>query len=351
MTVRIINADVMDGLKQLPDESVHCVTTSPPYWGLRDYGSQGQIGLEPSVYEWLERMVEVFIEVRRVLRTDGTCWVNIGDSYNSGNSGSLKGSTLTGGQRNQASSNRNGRKPVQGLKVKDRIMQPARLALALQDDGWWLRSEIVWSKPNPMPEGVSDRPTSAHEMIYLVTKSSRYFYDADAIRTPLAPKTFTTFGTEHRAQGNDALGGVKADNWGKSLVKRKPKVKVPTGWDRGSGAHGTIHRNGRSEAEYQDVELAGANARDVWEIASESFPDAHFATFPTELARRCIAAGCPAGGTVLDPFGGAGTTGLVADRLQRDAILIELNPTYAAMAERRIKGDRGDLLELMEAAQ
>lgn len=313
MTVRILNCDVMEGLRQLPDESVHCVVTSPPYFGLRDYGVDGQIGLEPSFERWLERMIEVFGEVRRVLRKDGTCWINIGDSYATG-SGT-------------------------GLKAKDRVMQPARLALALRADGWWLRSEIVWSKPNPMPEGVSDRPTTAHEMIYLVTRSARYWYDADAIRTPLAPKTLTTFGTVRESKGNDLLGSVKTDNYSKSVPVRAPKVKVPSGWDRGEGAHGTIHRDGRSKPEYQEAELAGANARDVWEIASESFPDAHFATFPTELVRRCILAGCPGGGVVLDPFSGAGTTCLVADRLQRDAIGIELNPEYAAMAKRRLEGD------------
>lgn len=348
MSVRIIVADVMDGLRQLPDESVNCVVTSPPYWGLRDYDVEGQIGLEPSFEEWLDRMVEVFSEVRRCLRKDGTAWVNVGDSYNSGASGAAgKGPALQGGVDNQAASNRHARRLISGLKPKDLIMQPARFALALQADGWWVRSEIVWSKPNPMPEGVSDRPTNSHEKVFLLSRSARYWYDANAVRTPLKPKTLTTFGLTRKSKGTDALGEVKSDRYAKKVPIRQPKVKVPGGWDRGAGAHGTIHRDGRGKPEYQEVELAGANARNVWEISSEAFPEAHFATFPTELVRRCILAGCPVGGTVLDPFGGSGTTGLVCDRLQRNAILIELNPKYAAMAERRIKAEAVLLAEVI----
>jgi len=349
VTVRIINADVIEGLRQLPDESVHCVVTSPPYWGLRDYGVEGQIGLERTPTEFLARMVEVFREVHRVLRKDGTCWINMGDGYASSGGAGWQGKNGQRADRRFTAPNLKPEASTIGLKPKDLIGMPWRLAFALQAEGWWLRQDIIWSKPNPMPESATDRCTKAHEYIFLLTKAERYWYDADAIRTELAPKTFTTFGTNHRAQGNDALGSNKSDNWGKSVKTRQPKVKVPGGWDRGSGAHGTIHRDGRGKPEYQDLELAGANKRSVWTIATAPFPEAHFATFPTELPETCIKAGCPIGGTVLDPFSGAGTTCMVADRLQRNAIGIELNPKYAAMAERRIKGDRGELLEIMES--
>lgn len=345
MSVRILIGDCRERLRELPSESVHCVVTSPPYWGLRDYGVAGMIGLESTIANHMQVLVEVFREVRRVLRADGVMWVNYGDAYNAGTSAKRKAPSteIDVGGWGDAEIDGGARVKADGLKPKDLIGLPWRFAFALQADGWWLRSDVIWSKPNPMPESCTDRPTKAHEYVFLLTKSARYWYDADAIRTPLQPKTFTTFGTEHRAQGNDAMGGVKSDNWGKSLATRTPKmkVKVPGGWDRGDGAHGTIHRDGRGAPEYQNLEIAGANARTVWTIATESFSEAHFATFPTKLAEICIKAGCPNSGTILDPFGGAGTTGIVADRLGRNAILIELNPEYAAMAERRIAKEAG----------
>lgn len=305
MTIRIINADVMDGLAQLPDESVHCCVTSPPYWGLRDYGVDGQIGLEDTPEAFVARLVEVFREVRRVLRPDGTCWVNLGDSYNSGPSGGLGGSTLGGGQKNQANSNRAQRNrngvSALSLKPKDLIGIPWRVAFALQADGWWLRQDIIWSKPNPMPESVRDRCTKAHEYVFLLTKSARYFYDAEAIKEK---------GVDPGRMRNDRIGGA-------------------TGHTVRHSEGGMI---GASETR---------NKRSVWSISTQPFSEAHFATMPPELAETCIQAGCPAGGTVLDVFGGAGTTGLVADRLQRDAILIELNPEYAEMARERIASEAG----------
>jgi DNA modification methylase len=387
MTVRILNCDVMDGLRQLADESVHCVVTSPPYWGLRDYGVDGQIGLEPTPAEFIARMVEVFREVRRVLRRDGTCWVNMGDSYCSTDKwgGGVCGNT---GKQTVAADGsvpswtvRARKAPIQGIKPKDLMGMPWRLAFALQDDGWWLRSGIIWSKPNPMPESVRDRPTKAHEDVFLLVKSGRttiwraedtgewssspdlseriaaptdddqsatdarwrgfdYFYEADAVREPasyLQPNSPESIaspygqGFTRRAKGNAKTfrggvytGGKSRDNDG--VMERDSHGNKPSD---------TLSRNRRS----------------VWTIATAPFPEAHFATFPPELPEICIKAGCPKGGTVLDPFGGAGTTGLVADRLQRDAVLIELNPEYAAMARRRIDGDRGALLDVMEAAQ
>jgi DNA modification methylase len=348
---------VRDRLRELPDESVHCVVTSPPYWGLRDYGHEGQIGLEDSPDAFVAALVEVFREVRRVLRDDGTAWVNLGDSYSgSGPSGASYQSATTKareGQKRDGAFAISGtlaargltyaeKKPIPapGLKSKDLVGIPWRVAFALQADGWWLRQDIIWSKPNPMPESVRDRCTKSHEYIFLLAKSERYYYDALAIR-----EEATDTGRENGRDGRDEPEGARPPGSNPRTLKRLDytaprKIKVPGGWDRGEGAHGTIHRDGRTSAEYQEVEVQGGrNKRSVWTIATNPFPEAHFATFPPALIEPCILAGCPVGGVVLDPFGGAGTTGLVADRLQRDAILIELNPEYADMAERRIRGD------------
>jgi DNA modification methylase len=314
MTVRIINADVLAGLAELPDESVHCVVTSPPYWGLRDYGQPGQIGLEATPEAFVARMVEVFREVRRVLRQDGTCWLNLGDSYAGswGNQGRkeergtqrpINGPMMQNLQPYPDKQSNTGKIPEgSGLKPKDLIGIPWRVALALQADGWWLRSDVIWSKPNPMPESVTDRPTKSHEYLFLLTKAERYYYDAEAIK----------------------------------------EVAVRAGAAPGGNRSVDASRNDAARDMSKPVEDA-RNARSVWTIATAPFAEAHFATFPPELPARCIKAGCPPGGTVLDCFGGAGTTGLVADRLQRNAILIELNPEYAAMAERRIAQDAGGL--------
>ena len=366
MTVRILIGDALARLRELPDESVHCCVTSPPYCGLRDYGTarweggdaacdhlmpmgggtkasglakyanglddetiaakveqrrkqypgeckrcgavrrDEQIGLEPTPEAYVARMVEVFAEVRRVLRPDGTLWLNLGDSYARSPSRGVKfqsgGSTYL--TNRQADEGNRGPAIPPGPKEKDLVGIPWRVAFALQDDGWWLRSDIIWHKPNPMPESVTDRPTKSHEYVFLLTKSARYFYDAAAIREPDA-------GTDH---ARTVLDGPSLEPSG-GLKSRHKGIRTTEG------------RNGQ-----------GRNIRTVWPITTRPFPGSHFATMPPALAERCILAGCPVGGTVLDPFGGAGTTGLVADRLQRDAVLIELNPAYAEMARERIKG-------------
>lgn len=341
MTVRVLQGNCRDVLKTLPDESVHCVVTSPPYWGLRDYGVAGQIGLEESPDDWLRGVVEVFEEVRRVLRSDGTAWVNMGDSYATGTTSDRKPTARGkhGYWENPAVNKRiDGRE--YGLKPKDLIGLPWMLAFSLRAAGWWLRQDIIWHKPNPMPESVTDRCTKAHEYIFLLSKSERYYYDALSIREP-ATDTGRENGRDGRDEPEEARPPGSSPRTLKRLDYTKPrKVKVPGGWDRGPGAHGTIHREGRTEAEYQEVEIPGGrNKRSVWTVTTQGFPEAHFATFPPALIEPCILAGCPASGTVLDPFGGAGTTGLVADRHGRDAILIELNPEYAEMARKRIRGD------------
>lgn len=314
MSTQILQGDCRDILKILPDASVHCVVTSPPYFGLRDYGVDGQIGLEASPDAFVLEMVAVFRKVRRVLRDDGTLWLNLGDSYNHASSG---GHGATGGAASStlASCAPMGAAPTRkstnaALGAKQLLGIPWRVALALQADGWYLRQDIIWHKPNPMPESVTDRCTKSHEYVFLMSKSARYFYDAAAIAEPAIYSKIT---------GMDGSGFKAPQNFnGKHSggSETLPPRKTVPGDDDGT-----------------------RNARSVWTIATQPFKEAHFATFPPDLAERCIKAGCPVGGTVLDPFGGAGTTGLVADRLQRSAILIELNPVYASMAKKRLEGD------------
>lgn len=312
MSVRILIGDVRAKLAELPGESVHCVVTSPPYFGLRDYGVAGQIGLEETPAAFVAVMVEVFREVRRVLRSDGTLWLNLGDSY----AASTKGAGGQGKQHTNAGSvmdDRSWRIPA-GLKPKDLIGIPWRVAFALQADGWYLRQDIIWSKPNPMPESVTDRCTKAHEYLFLLSKSARYHYDAAAIAEAISESTIGRWGTETPERRNPSSQGLSVG---------------PT---TGASCFGTS--DGKR------------NRRSVWNVATQPFSEAHFATFPPALIEPCILAGCPKDGTVLDPFGGAGTTGLVSDRLGRNAILIELNPDYADIAERRIKGDAGMFAEV-----
>jgi DNA modification methylase len=288
----ILTGDCLEVLRGLPDGMAQTCVTSPPYYGLRDYGHAGQIGLEETPGAYVARLVDVFREVRRVLRDDGTLWLNLGDSYAAGGNG--------GGNKNDTNvgSLTVGRKlPPSGYKSKDLLGIPWMVAFALRADGWWLRQDIIWHKPNPMPESVTDRCTKAHEYVFLLTKSARYFYDADSIREPPTGRT-------------DALSVIN------------------TGAD-----------NGREKRTLNNDGTIGANARSVWTIATQPYSGAHFATMPPALAERCIKAGSRPGDMVLDPFGGAGTTGLVADRLGRSATLIELNPEYARLARERITAD------------
>ena len=421
MTVRVLVGDALRELRSLPDSSIQMCMTSPPYWGLRAYkGDPGMIGLEPTFDEHLAALVEVFREVRRVLRDDGTLWLNYGDAYaNDGKWGGSTGGKHAAGLHGETGIGR--QKVTTGLKPKDLMMMPARVAMALQDDGWWVRSEIIWHKPNPMPESVTDRPTSAHEKLYLLSKAPRYFYDAEAVRVPQAESTLRQF-----AAGQDRKMGDKAISSDKSETRRfEGKQAILEG---------------------------GRNLRNVWSVPTHAYSAAHFATFPPKLCDRPIKAGtsergaCPdcgtpwerlvakSGGTigrdwsgdpgntpgsearisnpqrrggvhfadgkdystettgwrpvcacydegyrrcfpepknarkraqraawdgrwkrvrarpappewgsapcvVLDPFAGAGTVGLVADRLGRDAVLIEISPEYAEMARKRIRSD------------
>jgi DNA modification methylase len=329
--VHILVGDCLDRLRELADESVHCVVTSPPYWALRDYGVAGQLGLERTPSEYVERIMHVFREVRRVLRRDGTCWVNLGDVYLGGRSGGIHGSTVTS-QRNHhatraalAATGGIRHRRVAGLKRKELVGLPWRVAFALQADGWFLRSDIIWHKPNPMPECVSDRPSRAHEYMFLLSRRPRYWFDADAVRTPLREKTFTAHGTPpRRSKGTDALGQVASHNVGRDVPERKPRVD-----ENGE----PVGANIRSVWRLDEIE-----APDVWTIPQEPYPHSHFATFPRALVRPCVLAGCPVDGVVLDPFAGSGTTGEVALELGRRAVLIEMNPEYVPLIERRLRG-------------
>ena len=359
MTVRILRGDVRDRLRELPDESVHCVVTSPPYYGLRDYGMAGQIGLEERPEDFVDQLVAVFREVRRPLRADGTAWVNMGDSYSANRGyqvphGEIRGSA--GPREAGAAGGRGMDANVIGLAPKQLMGIPWRVAFALQADGWWLRQDIIWHKPNPMPESVRDRCTKAHEYIFMLSKSERYFYDQEAIKVPASlatgPRTQRAQESEARADGvpgqaphslhnprkhgSTLTGGAYGRH---ALGDAIPEKERRDDKQRG---HGRRHAgfNDRWDAMEKEEQCSGmVNKRSVWTVATQPYSEAHFATFPPALIEPCILAGCPPGGVVLDPFGGAGTTGLVADRLQRDAILIELNPAYADMAERRIRAE------------
>jgi len=306
-TQRIILGDCIAGMKTLEACSINCCVTSPPYWGLRDYGHDGQIGLEETPEAYVARMVDVFREVRRVLRDDGTLWLNLGDSYartggwasNDGLDGCKRGES---GRAKTNCNNGSGQKCPATLKEKDLVGIPWRVAFALQADGWWLRQDIIWHKPNPMPESVRDRCTKAHEYVFLLTKSDRYFYDAEAVSEA-------------------------------AICDRM----------RGPAEHpDTVSTNGNGGLSRRAF-TGTRNRRSVWTITTKPYSGAHFAVMPPDLVEPCIKAGCPEGGTVLDPFAGSGTTLAVAAELGRNAIGCELNPEYIVLAERRIKDARASV--------
>ncbi len=341
-------------------DSVDCVVTSPPYWGLRDYGVDGQIGLEPTLGEHLTVMVHVFDAVCRVLKPTGTCFINYGDCYATSPNGRSAADTKATGNDDRTFRDKPFSTIGGVLKAKDLCMVPNRLAIALQEAGWWVRSEIIWAKPNPMPESIRDRPATSHEKIFMLTKSARYWYDGEAVRQPSAETSLGRWAQDVESQegSHRANGGAKTNGTMKAVGGPRGRTtygrhtlddNVPVGERRGkiraadvaAPRHAghinhtkldeTLRGFGRNLRNYEPAPV------DVWPIATQPFSDAHFATFPPELAERCILAGCPKGGLVLDPFGGAGTTALVALRHHRRAALIELNPAYAEMARTRIE--------------
>jgi DNA modification methylase len=325
----ILTGDCREMLKTLPENSVHCCVTSPPYWGLRDYGCDGQIGLEATPSAFVAEMVAVFAEVRRVLREDGTCWLNLGDSYNA-HPGQRKATDKVGPkQETNAGSNTIGSRHCEALKPKDLIGIPWRVAFTLQADGWWLRGDHVWAKPNGMPESVTDRPTRSHEYVFLLTKSERYWYDSEAVRTAPKSSTVTRLSqdVESQAGSTRANGGGKTNGTMKA-VKKSDKQRGHTRRHAGF--------NDRWDAMGRDEQIEnGANRRSVWWIPPAQCKESHFAVMPERVAEICIRAGCPDGGTVLDPFLGSGTTAYVARNLGRKCVGIELNPEYVKLAKKR----------------
>ncbi len=321
---RIIPGDALESLRAMEAGSVQTCVTSPPYWGLRDYGVEGQIGLEATPDEFVAKMVEVFGEVRRVLKDDGTLWLNLGDSYNgSGPSGGA------GKQYTNVGSQGTTTKKVDGLKVKDLCGIPWRVALALQADGWWLRQDIIWAKPNPMPESVTDRCKKAHEYIFLLAKSERYYFDQDAIKEAVADSSIARWDQDIESQAGSTRAHASGKTNGTMKAVGGPRFGGHKYGDSDDPKHAT-----KSGNEY--APNGTRNRRTVWTVSPAQFSEAHFATFPPKLIEPCVLAGAPEGGTVLDPCNGSGTTGLVCIQHQRKYIGIELNPEYVAMSERRL---------------
>lgn len=312
MDYELIIGDCIKSMQSMPKKSVQTCVTSPPYFGLRDYGNDQQIGLEQTPDEFVNKLVEVFREVRRVLKDDGTLWLNLGDSYvGTGAKGEHDDPKYP--QRNQSQKTAPVNQKIEGLKRKDLIGIPWRVAFALQADGWYLRQDIIWSKPNPMPESVKDRCTKSHEYIFLLSKSPKYYYDNEAIK-----EDAKDWGTRDRSDG-------KYHNEGSGL---QPHTGLEKSYDK-------------------------KNKRSVWEVTPKPYSGAHFAVYPPELIEPCILAATKKGDTVLDPFGGSGTTAGVALKHKRKAILCELNPEYASIVDDRIKDifpdiNQYNLLDILE---
>lgn len=342
MRWQILTGDVRERLRDLEPSSVQCCVTSPPYFGLRDYGVEGQMGLEDTPEQFVAAMTAVFEDVRRVLRKDGTCWVNMGDAY-AGSWGAQsrrpnhedRSSAMRGISRLQIAAapqlqTRTGSiPPGSGLKAKDLMGVPWMLAFALRAAGWYLRSDIVWSKPNPMPESVQDRPTKAHEYIFLLSKSAKYYYNADAIREPYSLSTLSEFKQAYTGEATKDYAAAGVQN--PSAIKKRITDK-----QRGHGRRHAGFNDRWDDMPKDEQQMGGANKRSVWTIATQPYPDAHFATFPEALVEPCILAGSKPGDLILDPFAGSGTTGAVAVRLQRNFVGIELNPAYVELARKRI---------------
>lgn len=313
----ILEGNNLETLKTIADCTVNCCVTSPPYFGLRDYGLppvtfpdgwSGEHGQEPTVELYVQHEVDIFREVRRVLRDDGTLWLNLGDSYCNSNEYARAQPDFQRKGRNDAPANDRDLSKLHeaGIKTKDLIGIPWRVAFALQSDGWYLRQDIIWAKPNPMPESITDRCTKSHEYIFLFAKSEKYYFDNEAIKEPC-----TTFDNSIRDRDNTKLNNVP-----------------------GRSKEGGLKTNNYTMR----------NKRDVWTVSTKPYTGAHFATFPPELIKPCILAGCPKGGIVLDPFGGSGTTGMVAFQNQREYILCELNPEYVKLEKERISNKQINLI-------
>lgn len=331
--LRIYQGDCLEHMEWMADETVQCCITSPPYFRLRDYGVEGQIGLEETPEEYVRKMVEVFREVRRILRPDGTLWLNLGDSY--AGSGKGGGESFEGERRNwnavavgSLSVDRMGSRHCSyaGLKPKDLIGIPWRVAFALQADGWYLRQDIIWRKPNPMPESVTDRCTKSHEYIFLMSKSPKYYYDHEAIKEPaVGQNEHDLTGPGYKAPGQSAQTGSRSKRDSFKRIDSKRAQVIP-------GQSVGTHREDREESTY---DTTTRNRRSVWDVATRPYKGAHFATYPPKLIEPCVLAGSRRGDVVFDPFGGSGTTAAVALRHGRRAITCELNPEYVELIKQR----------------
>jgi len=346
MTInKIYNKGCIEGLKNLPSKSVNTCISSPPYWALRDYGVDGQIGLEATPEMFIEKMVEVYREVKRVLKDDGTCWINIGDTYFGCGFGveDLTEEEFKAKYPKQATNKGAGGSPtlrkkmnglrkckVDGLKAKDLIGIPWMLAFALRKDGWYLRQDIIWEKPNAMPESVTDRCAKSHEYIFLLSKSSRYYFDNEAIKKDASPKTNARV-SKKVMRNPRPLIDVKGGNQGNGGIPYVSKMQPA----------GQGNRNNPSFNSHLIQVMKKVNKRSVWTVPNKPFKEAHFATFPEKLIEDCIKAGCAENGIVLDPFMGAGTTAVVARKLNRNYIGFELNPEYIKIAESRLSKQLG----------
>lgn len=365
MTVRILVGDCREQLAGLADGSVNCCVTSPPYFGLRDYGVEGQIGQEATPDEFAAAMVDVFREVRRVLRDDGVLWLNLGDCY-AGSWGAQGHRDTDAGLHGNSIRNHPKRMSLtgairqEGLKPKDLIGIPWSVSFALRSDGWYLRQALPWVKRNPMPESTRDRPTSAVEYVFMLTKSSRYYFDYEAVRRTMRPSSEARLAQDVASQagslranaGGKTNGTMKAVRGDKQRGHSRRHAGFNERWDKMEREQQVGERAFRnSDLFYDSIDAPyGAIGDDdglvALDVATQGFRAAHFAVFPPRLIEPLIKSSCPLGGIVLDPFGGAGTTGLVADRLGRDAILIDLNPDYAEMAADRIRGDANMLADV-----
>lgn len=356
----------LEVLKSIDSESVDMCVTSPPYWGLRDYGEEDQLGLEPTPDEYVLNMMQIFDEVYRVLKSSGTLWINLGDTYSSFKDCKSTSQTIAKGTNSEKahviikgkSVSRNTKKLKSvGLKNKDLIGIPWMMAFALRSNGWYLRQDIIWHKPNPMPESVTDRCTKSHEYIFLLSKSAKYYYDHESIKEPVKDETISRMGRgvgDNHKNINGAPGQTP-HTMNQPRINKKMSRNPRKGIDNRGGNQASkdgipamaIHGSGiTGHSGYYDKDgnLIGngmANKKSVWTVTTKPFKDSHFATFPPDLIVPCIKAGCPEGGIVLDPFHGAGTTGMVARKLNRNFIGIELNPEYIEISERRMQKELG----------
>ena len=365
--IKILEGNCFEKVKEIKDNSIDWVVSSPPYFGLRDYGVEGQYGLEPTYLDYIQKTVELFRLIKPKLKDTGTIWWNVGDSYSGG--GKHVEQTIRKNISSKYSDanvvnafEHKGKSPGGVIKAKDLMMIPNRVAIALQEDGWYIRSEIIWHKPNPMPESVKDRPTSSHEKIWLITKTSRYDYDHEAIKEDsIDPESYS--GRKKRNQSSEehffSTGHHSTTQLaeGTTYEKRNKRnvwtVNEKEDWGKyGSKDVEKKHRQGFTKDRNLD-HLVGqkSNKRNVWTVTTKSFKGAHFATFPPDLIEPCIKAGCPEDGLVLDPFGGSGTTGLVADRLGRNSILIELNPKYVKIMKKRLLDDSPLFMEMEQVEE